>query len=415
MIIKAIMFWAIHFSNACYLKSYKHNHFQPESYKFICQRLDQSSTLNESIVNTVNRSFSIYFRLSGENTLLDKTFDFANVIKISNLTSLQFRFIRGFYVGSLYDMSIFSKIPIRIELYYSHFSFYSTKNLLTTCSDLKEKQIGSIFQTQNVPLKSFLFYRTNFGKSTTCPLVFSNATIEEIEIYDSLVDTFFKSNVLKFSEQTDTSLNSNISSLVLRKFYLIDIDQRLLDVNVFENLIFLQFYGEIASIERGLFKSFRSLKVLTISALFYHQLARRKGIDWLHDLNSDVRVNFSDPIQLESGVLQKQRIVFDLTSSTPWHGISFDLKNLKIKNMFRDEDFCLYARFPLEQAVVLHYDRWLVDRTRPCTFVWLIQHTLIYYEYSKDMFIFDTDWRPWLKRLAYNLTNQIKACDFKQK
>ena len=124
---------------------------------------------------------------------------------------------------------------------YSDFVFFSEKNVqMTKCADLKPKSvIRTIFQFVTSPI-NYTFYWTNFRRHEICPLVFSNTTIAELHFSDSLVNTFYKKNILRFEKinekRNDDEINSKIETLRLVKFDKIDIDESLLDKNVFKQV-----------------------------------------------------------------------------------------------------------------------------------------------------------------------------------
>lgn len=408
-------------SNGCYLKKFTHDKQQEDqSYRFICKRLDQSFSLNEEISACVNGSFDVYFRLSGrKTTIFDEKFNLNTLVEIQNLRIIQFRFLKGFSINlKEMDKTRSDLSQIFIEIYYSDFFFFNSKNSpVRSCLDLGNQSVQTIFQIVHAESVRYFFLRSRFGSKEQCPLLFANSTVTKLYIFDSFVNSFLKSNILRFSTSINTSsINSNIRHLLVLKFDKIDIDERFLEKRVFEKLTICVLIGEISSIQQGLFKSFSYLRKVTLHALFYPKLVRRKGARWLNDLNSNVRVNFSDRIELETtNILERKFFIFELSTISPWRGIFYSFDSVRMPALFPDEDFCLYVDYPFEQAVFFFYDRAPTTPLRPCTYVWLIQYAQIYNEYLNYYYYFDVNLAIHLKYIVFNLSEQIQACNFEKR
>lgn len=408
-------------SNGCRFKFYTNNYEQDtardkvKDHILICKSLEQSSSVNESIRKCPGPYLWLYFRLSGR-AILDKSFDAIRVFSIPNLQNVQFRFLKGFDVDSYPQNHIYPSRFV-IQVFFSQFSFYLNKSLVKSCDQLNG-HTRSILRVSNTLYVPYVFANTKFGPHPTCPLLFTDSKISKLAIFNSLVNSFHKKNILRFStDQTQpNSINSHVQNLVLVKFDKIDLDETLLERRVFENVMTIVLIGEIASIQLGLFKSFRDLRTLTLHGLFYPKLARQRGLAWMRDLNSHVRVNFSDRFQLSTGILVEQVFIFDLTTATAWYGMAYDPVNVRIGYMLPDEDFCLYAEFPFEQAVLFYSQRAVINAERPCTFVWLNRYAQVYFPYLSFYRLFGYNFYAYFyARILPNLNQMIKDCNFEKK
>lgn len=408
-------------SNGCRFKFYTNNYEQDTAQKkvkdhmLICKSLEQSSSVNESILKCAGPYLWLYFRLPGR-AILDKSFDAIRVFSIPNLQIVQFRFLKGFDVDS-YPQNLVYPSRFVIQVFFSQFSFYLNNSLIKSCDDLSG-HTRSILRVSNTLYVPYAFANVKFGPHPTCPLVFANSKISKLSIFNSFVNSFHKKNILRFSTdrpQSHDSINSSVQILALVKFDKIDLDETLLERQVFENLIKIVLIGEIASIQLDLFKSFRHLRTLTLHGLFYPKLARQRGLAWMRDLNSHVRVNLSDRFQLSTGILAEQFFVFDLSTVTAWYGMAYDPEKVRIGYLLPDEDFCLYAEFPFEQAVLFYSWRALINAERPCTFVWLNRYAQVYLQYLWSHQLFEYNLFDYYFRMFSNLYRMIKNCNFENK
>lgn len=411
-----------HMINGCYLKTYTNSYYdKTTTNRFICKSLRQSSTLELNLTKCLknhNDAYRIYFRLA-KSELLDRSFDMAQINQQHILMFVEFRFLKGFDISAYGNEAVYSwKEMIFFIIYFSKFEFYFNHRLVTSCDNLNSTNIRMLFQVIHSPGLVVRFIRAKFSKNQVCPSLFTETRLHRIDFADSLVNSFYKKNILTFSKQEGTKINTVIKTLFVVKFHNIDIDETFLDKRVFKNLSRLALIGEIASIQKGLFKSFIQMRELSIHGLFYIKLVRRDGIHWLSDFNSEVRINLSDrSSQLTVNTIKSKLFLFDLSTASPWHGMSYDEDSVRIKALFPDEDFCLYLDFPFEQAIVLSYIRAYVNLARPCSFVWLIQYTQIYYDFLEpvNLRVYSYNLSMFLQKNLVNLTEIARKCNFEKR
>ena len=105
------------------------------------------------------------------------------------------------------------------------------------------------------------------------------------------MDTFYKRNLLTFHDLNNvTDINLSVNELSFYNIEKVEFNSVLLNNLVFKNLEMLRIYGEVKSIQIGLFKSFKKLNYFIMDPFFVRPLFHRQGADWLRDLNSDVYV-----------------------------------------------------------------------------------------------------------------------------
>ena len=91
----------------------------------------------------------------------------------------------------------------------------------------------------------------------------------------------------------------------------------------------------------------------------------RNGIEWTYDLNSDIRVNLSDPDMI------KKHVDDNLFIQIRAYFIEIEYSEGIFPFYFPNEDFCLYAKFPFEQMILVGLTI-ITEYDWPCTLVWLL-------------------------------------------
>ena len=248
--------------------------------------------------------------------------------------------------------SIFKKISqghnlIDLQFYHSIF-FYSVE-----CND---KQVDGIFKhVQRIDFAFSVRYLPN-----VCPLVFKNSNLESIQFY-GLSKNFLSTNHLDFDQKIDLRLiNSTIYSLYLNLYKGI-ITRKMM---IFKNTSVLRINGIIDKIERY---SFLEMKLKLIGFFIDNEVVFiSKGIDWTFDLNSGLRMNFTDLNNLKK---YRDKVIF----------ISFYSKKyapLKETYLFPDQDFCLFKNFPDERLVFFELK---LKKNFTCLEVWLSKKMCLFY------------------------------------
>ena len=194
------------------------------------------------------------------------------------------------------------------------------------------------------------------------------------------MNTFYKKKYLQFSKINNNnkriSLNTHIEELWTYYNEKIDIDSNsFLNKYVFRNIKILALFGEINSIEKDIFKSFKFLKAIHLETIFFGKLCR-KGTDWISSINFDLHVNLSNRSDLDMHVNQTKFIFLQF----------YTIFNAEkdVLNMLQNEDFCLFKNYPFDQLVIfrIRYLKYLFNEKYTCTVQWIFKHIYLYAQYS---------------------------------
>lgn len=388
------------FPTDCELKKYEN-----KICRLVCSSLNgnfslnYSSKVNDSHICTYKTSSKIYFRLNRPQ-ILERSLDLLSISKFSiatfNSTKILISDVNGFDVGppkiTLYDFNR----EIEMEFYFVDFKFYLNQILIDSCNGLNAS-FETIFQLFRSSILKLGFYDVRFP-TKTCQHLFDKNSILSID-FNSMINTFYKVNVLKFDRLENSSIKSMIQKLSIYDMEKIDIDSSLLNNRVFENIKSLTIGGEVISIELGLLKSFKSLRSIYFQAHYIRRLFHR-GIDWIQDLNCDLSVDLTTA----NKSLSDKYITLNLAIAMKSNNYNPVLSSTS-SELFPNEDFCLYEKFPFRQLIILFFTK--LNMNNSCTYKWLTQY---YYYYR--LFLPDS-------RINSNLSNiwpkLIEECNFKQR
>jgi hypothetical protein len=193
--------------------------------------------------------------------------------------------------------------------------------------------------------------------------VFKEATLSYLKFSD-LVKSKIKKNYFTFSKSHSNTptLNSKIKKLDL-EVYNIDLNNNMIDEQVFESMQALYITNLPDRIEPQTFKQFKCLKELHLTLYsfkkFFHQ-----GTEWMNNLNNFVKVNFTNFTHKDMNEKKAFVIIFN---PVVFENEIIDSQLYK----FPDEDFCLFKDFPHENYVYPNiYDCFY----NSCTYNWLHQY-----------------------------------------
>lgn len=215
-------------------------HITKDDFEFTFK--EPTPLINGDRCDNDDYSYSIIFKwTSNKFDILDKRLNFTNtfryLIYFKNPINVYIWDLNGFDVNLFEDdYSFENKSDISIEFRNCPLVFYHNKRKLQSCKDFidfKITKIESIFQMNKV--KSTIATLKNVEyKQKTCPIVFTNTSLEEL-FFDGLVDTFYKKSVLSFSNDTFTRLNSTIKTIMLQNVQTIYLDVDLFHPSIFNN------------------------------------------------------------------------------------------------------------------------------------------------------------------------------------
>ena len=329
-----------------------------------------------------------------ELLILDKSFDVANMLAYLRYFYYYFEVyfynVRGFDIDLSYDAKSRSTIENNPDVstflcVACRMDFYSNGKLIKSCEDIFQSNYStmmSIFQMKLNKHKEFALVESEY-ETNLCPLVFENAEIYHFYLI-GLVDSFYKKNVLTFTNDVFTSLNSSIYALELNKVENIHLDLNLLNPSVFYQLNEIFIYGSLKSIDKSLFTTFPYLKIIHFHSPYFRKLIHESGmIDWIHEINknqSKIDVgNLSQIYEIDKNEIIIKFVAIECSSET---------QEEPLFKVFPDEDFCIYKDFPFDQLVVLIQfcdTNELIELTKTdeftCTYLWLNQYLEFYNEY----------------------------------
>lgn len=239
---------------------------------------------------TKNYFHSVIFKWKSSNTLaiLEKRFNFTNARKyFGNLThklNLKFWNLKGFDANFLDDnlsnnSSLISSIELsncRLELYHNNQKINSCQNFV----DLNLTRIGSIFQIRfdNSDFDRYFKLRSVEYKRNMCPFLFQNTNLYHLLLND-ILETFYKKNILSFSNETFTDLNSYIRFLELHNLNNINLDVNLLHPSVFSKLEAIVIVsGSLKSIDDRIFKQLNNFLYMEINSIIFRKINHKQGI-----------------------------------------------------------------------------------------------------------------------------------------
>ena len=398
---------------------------------FICDSLNRSFVVSDGektfCKKTPTSLTEVYFKL-WPSQILDRSLNFTSIEKFlrdmnrfnhddRNVTTLKFRFsnLKGFDLNSSfsidYSLSTNYTINYLFEIHDSEFQFFFNDRLKVSCKDFFEPK--SFFQMNlNKSLIEMNFYYFKTSKSPICPLYFKNMTIYRLS-FNYQINTFYKKNYLKFYRNNNTDmnfLNANVDELWTYNNVKIDIDSNsFIDKYVFHNVKKLAIFGEINSIEKGIFKSFKQLRNVYLDIIFFGKLSR-KGTEWISSINFDLHVNISNKSEFDLN-MNKTRMIH-LSAMT----ITNLVKEAITGSIFQDEDFCLFQNYPFHQLVLTNVRllrKWFNPKYT-CTIQWVLRYVYLYDKnflikgYSYDYYSFS----DFLTSSKDKKSERLQKCDF---
>ena len=439
-------------SNGCELKSYYcvDNINGSTCHFYVCDKIDANFNFTPTEMSQIRNCSSshpevqealnnVYYRLS-KPSVFSGSFDLLNndlfltSLKItSDLESdvnngyegmvgiknkLLFRYIKGFDTGQFKQ----KKIPIRIDFYYSKLDFYLNGSVIRSCEDVEKLEIipQYIFNAfwqfdnpNNEVLYDIRFYNCEY-KTPICPLTILFMELPLVRFF-GLQNTYYKSNYPRFLPFPNSSLNltnyfHKPGELDLVNMQNIELNSKILNRFIFDKIKVLRLFGDIVSIEKGLFKPFRRLNWIHLDLLSTRKLMHR-GIDWMLDFNSDIRLDRTNMSLVDCSFEYKCVKLF-IYSYYEQGVISSAVYNTY--HYFPDEDFCLYAKLPYQQLVLLLFNFVSYSKQEySCTFLLIIEYSVL----IKDMCLCDVN-LPFIDMIGFQLStagDRVKQCKFDQR
>ena len=184
-----------------------------------------------------------------------------------------------------------------IYLFNSDLRFVIDDRTAKTCADITSSrngsfEISSLFQIPLKVQKNIFLFGCRFPL-TICPLIFNRAYIDFFYIFHQ-ANTFYKTNLIRFANQTYDNLNSTILQLYLYHSVNLDLDTSFLNPSVFRNLQHIFVSCSLSSISVDLFSSLKSFTRITFFLHNFRKLIHHNGIGWIKGINRDLHVNLTN-------------------------------------------------------------------------------------------------------------------------
>ncbi len=313
----------------------------------IIQDFDSFNQLNFSKCEKFLKT-SMLEMIPNKEIILDLTLNFTG-LKISTIGKffgIALRNIKGLdYKFNSFDKILLTHDKGELSTKISHifsssnFDIYINNQILNT-----EKCKYEYFKKNDFFVQFFyrkvlpqVFFKSNVKYSEqTCPLIFYLTRIKLLDI-DWITSNSISKNILSFTRITENIyLASEIFQFSLRLYHF-DLTTKLLNEDVFKNLIALDINGQINSIQYDLFKYFEKLKMIrfrtqNVKGLFTHKNK------WLNSLNSKVTKIYPDDINqyLDEGLILA---IFQTYSNETFYD-------------YPNHDFCYFKDFPHQRLVI---------------------------------------------------------------
>ena len=309
--------------------------------------------------------------------ILNRSFKMDNLILYLSYfywaVNLNFVKFNGFELNLISDSEIDTDKVMNILFIGSKMDFYMDQKLVRTCEDIKTRNLTSIRSILQISSREIYFDNCDL-KRPLCPLVFMNSYTETLFLI-GMIDTFYKRNVLSFSDSGERfdDLNSTIRMVQFAQVENIKLGLELLNPFVFANLELIFISGFVDVISLNLFDELKSLKMINFESTYFRKLMHKNGIDWIKRINRDLNVSLNSN-QLNSDFSNRSRLILASCSA--------QFQNNEPSNrLFPDEDFCLYKDFPFNQLIILmqYCTNEILDLIQndvefSCTYLWLNQY-----------------------------------------
>jgi hypothetical protein len=161
-------------------------------------------------------------------------------------------------------------------------------------------------------------------------------------VISELSNSYFKSTSLRFESRL-TPLYSDINHLQFESCYHMDLNDNVVNENMFMFTSTLSIVCDLRSIQVDVFRRLRSISYIRIKPTVFMNVIRRQGIDWLRPINSHLDVNLSNRSQVQEHMNELVYIIF------------FDEREIYYNSDFQfvyDADFCLFKTYPFSQLIM---------------------------------------------------------------
>ena len=206
-------------------------------------------SFNEFKLNCVMVKFSQINYLPSNQIMLDSTLRLES-IKYEYFSSVYLSFIKGIDLN-YHFMSSFRKY-LKFGFFYSSLQASIDQEISLDCNKVRNKNNKNVGYYRDV-----LFSFTVRYNQKTCPLIFQDIKIENLQFY-GISKAFLKTNLLGFTEtnRNQTYLINNLDIMGYR----MQIDENLINKNMLKNTTSISFYGDIGEIDSNALTNLENLE-----------------------------------------------------------------------------------------------------------------------------------------------------------
>lgn len=242
------------------------------------------------------------------------------------------------------DTSLPTIYPVnkyRLVLKQSWFQFYSSDRAILKCQESTPSSfVFSLFD------KLIIDYDVDFVNKI-CPYLFRNATLTRLLIFGSIRNSRLKASSFQIDPTpVNTSLNSHIKEFFILNGYNLALDNATLDSRVFAHVSQLIFGNLISYIQKDLFKTLRSLKLVCFAVSNLASFFHTHGMEWSFGLNQDL--GSLNPLNFTNTETSRSMLVlFSAEALYTDDAISIHMSDYS----YPDLDWCIFEPFPYNQLV----------------------------------------------------------------
>lgn len=321
----------------------------------------------------VNIHLSIAIRSPPQWRIVNDSF---GVLKLTDFD--EFNFNLRFLNSKGFDIDSAIYVKQTWLHFHTDFQLYKHGRLVKSCAEFNDSNSREfIFHELSTTFRNERWVREVHISSPnsiypTCSLFFRNARLVKFGV-SFMVDSFYKKNVIAFIDPLNfdmNRLNSSVFNLMIGEFFDITLDSKFLSPYVFANAGYMKFSGRIKSIDKNVFQPFKRLRSIDFNYDYISMIFRRQGIEWIKNINSNVKVNVSNKTEVD----KNKELIVSISFST-----NRKLYAHRNTHYLYDRDFCLFLDFPFEQMVFIlpNYDErentFRLNESYSCTELWLFQ------------------------------------------
>ena len=364
------------------------------------QLVCHSFELKKEFFQNISKMGQFYFKFKKYEILDQRIINFTLYLKSLGIKSQKycFRNLIGVDIDLFREMSKISSVYLSFTIYYSKIEFFNRT--------LKADKCKKIIPTFNFSLNldSLLFLEGNKFPNKICPHYFENLNIDGFYL-KFLAHSFNYKSIFSFFK-VNNSINIKINLFGINYCENQDINDDIINLQVFKFTKIFIFFGKIKSIQTNLFKNFVWTKYIAIDIQFASQLFK-KNFEWIENLNKDLKL---DPVSYNNFT---NRIIH--VNIVNRFGLDYYYE-LDINHLFPEEDFCVYQNFPFQKMVLLSiFDNAPENPKKQytCSFLWIAQNYSFFLNHSSKIekgYTFKKNFKTF-----FSNNTDFSFCNFEQK